>query len=93
MKKTKKRHDTSPRADKSLKRVTQQIVAYLKQHKIVKMKDLVQFTCKRRCYDVVLVLEAVGLLTRVERNTVAWLTPDDIDDAAISETFWEDLNY
>lgn len=77
------------RSDKSLKVVTEQIVDILKHSgRAITLAELGHITCKRRCYDVILVLEALGLVKRVAKKSVEWneKTPE-FDDSAISSYF------
>lgn len=81
---------SAKRSDKSLKVVTQQIVDLLRDSgRTVVLQELSNITCRRRCYDVILVLEALGLVERVARKSVRWKTPE-FDESAIS-SYFEDI--
>ena len=81
--------ETAKRSDKSLKLVTEQIVDILKNSgRAIVLSELMHITCKRRCYDVILVLEALGLVKRVEKKLVEWTEKaPEFDDSAISSYF------
>jgi hypothetical protein len=58
---------------RSLYSVTKRIVEILQNADgPICLKDLAHITCKRRCYDVILVLAAIGKVERVGKNTVLW---------------------
>ncbi len=72
---------------------TQIIVNYLKQqHGPVKVSDLAKMTCKRRCYDVLIVLKAIGKVRHIKKNMIEWVRDeisDNFDDEIISEKIWD----
>lgn len=76
------------RKDKSLFQLTKQVIDILQtKHGPVTMKELADLLCKRRCYDIILVLEAVGKVERVgkKKDSVRWC--DDERYIERSESF------
>ena len=62
----------APRTGTPLKRVALDVIGVLKRGEEVSVSEMSAMTCKRRCYDVILVLEAAGLVDRVDKHVVRW---------------------
>jgi hypothetical protein len=82
------------RKDNSLSNVTIQIMDILKSKKEIDIKELSHITCKRRCYDVVLVLEALSIIERKSKGFIKLIESDEssvnkIDDNIIDNYFSE----
>lgn len=73
---------TTPRQDRSLRCVACKVIAILRRSvgSSVSVKELASVTCVRRCYDVILVLEAAGLVQRIGKQQVRWLQQPDEGD-------------
>ena len=83
------------RKEKSLYKITKKIVKLLKsKNGPVNVNDLSNLTCKRRCYDVILVLEAIGKVERCGKKLVQWCAKssvsDPFDDDFIDQKIFED---
>lgn len=90
----KKPRDSGRKGESALSEVTRLVVTQLKMNgRPMLVKELANITCKRRCYDVILVLEAVGLVERKDKNAVEWVGVAPRRAASdISEKYWEDFD-
>lgn len=71
----------------SLYITTKSIWSLLQQQGPLPMKVLAAQTCKRRCYDVIAVLEAVGKIERVEGGKIKIVEPMFNDEEIDSMIF------
>lgn len=67
---------------KSLSIITKEVIDILKKAEApISIKDLGDITCKRRCYDVLLVLEALGIINRLKKGIVLKNLTRTVSDA------------